>query len=111
MKTSIFITTRFEGFHRWPTAPDAVAFLRDSHRHIFHVRLEKPVAHNDRDIEFILLKREVDREIARLQGECSEMVATWSCENWADVLGKEFQASRVEVSEDGENGAVWMSAK
>ena len=29
MRISIIVTTRFEGFHCWPAAPDEVAFLRN----------------------------------------------------------------------------------
>lgn len=100
----------FEGFHCWPTAPDEVAFLRDRHRHVFHVRAWAPVKHEDRDIEFILLGRELrqwclsqrNREIA---GDAE--VTSWSCETWCRKLIEAFPYLRqVEVLEDGENGAV-----
>jgi len=105
--TKIFITTRFEGFHCWPAAPDEVAFLRDPHRHIFHVRCWRTVSHDDRDVEFILWKRHVDFAIRTLLGESDTM--KWSCEAWARAIGCKVDADTVEVSEDGENGAVWLS--
>jgi len=39
MKKTIWakITTQFEGIHKYPNAPDEMAFLRFDHRHIFHV--------------------------------------------------------------------------
>ena len=104
MKISVFATTQFEGFHRWPAAPDAVGYLRDLHRHIFHVRAEKPVLHNDREVEFITLKQELNVEIDIAQR--SNDVSTWSCEQWAVHLLEQLDLSRCEVSEDAENGAI-----
>jgi hypothetical protein len=102
---SVFVTTQFEGFHCWPDAPDEVAFLRDRHRHIFHVRMEWPVMHDDREFEFILLKRNLDQCIAGLLFD-REYTRTWSCEQWArELIAMNPPASSCEVSEDGENGA------
>ena len=105
-RTCVFITTSFEGFHCWPDAPDEVGFLRDRHRHIFHVRLEAEVKHDDRDIEFILLKRAVDIEIKKVINSNDPATQNWSCESWARHLFKKFNATLVEVSEDKENGAI-----
>jgi hypothetical protein len=107
--TKIFITTRFEGFHCWPDAPDEVAFLRSPHRHIFHVRCWRTVDHDDRDIEFIQWKRQIDFSIRTLAGENDTM--KWSCETWARAIGGTVDADTVEVSEDGENGAVWIGGE
>lgn len=104
MKIYITMTTRFEGFHRWSDAPEAASFLRARHRHVFHVKAVKEVAHDDRDIEFILLKREVDKHIALLN-DTPEEVENWSCERWAIALVEKFGLAECEVSEDGENGA------
>lgn len=106
MTYTVFCTTRFEASHSWPAAPDPVAFLRDPHRHEFHVRVEVRVDHDDRDIEFIMLKREVDRFIAEDLGEVN-----FSCEMYADAIKAHVEdeygrPARVEVSEDGENGAI-----
>lgn len=102
--TRVFCTTQFEGFHSWPDAPENVSYLRDRHRHIFHVRAETIVDHNDRQIEFITLKKEVDAVIKLLK-ETTD-VRNWSCEHWASAILAAFCGlTRVEVSEDGENGA------
>lgn len=61
----IYINTSFVGFHRWDSAPEEVAFLRDLHRHIFNVKVTVEVSHNDRDVEFFLLKKDVDFCISR----------------------------------------------
>src|SRR5687768_10248603 len=100
-KTYVFAQGTFEGFHRWPDAPDEVAFLRTLHRHRFHWTLWWTVSHANRQKEFILLQREVTRAIATQQG-----TELWSCEHWASFLLNTFGASRAEVSEDGENGAL-----
>lgn len=102
VKMCIFVTVEFEAFHQWADAPEHVAFLRDLHRHIFHVRITKPVGHANRDIEFITLKREVTSYIR----EFMEGQVLGSCEMIASRLMGQFDAVQVEVSEDGENGAI-----
>jgi len=101
---TVFAQFTFEALHHWPAAPDEVGFLRDPHRHLFHVRVEDVVGHHDRDREFVLMGREA-------RGWCVEHAQdpgtlTWSCEKWACYLVDRGGFSRVEVSEDGENGAV-----
>lgn len=105
MKMKIFVTTRFEAIHQWAGCPfPEVSFLKDPHRHMFHVRLEKVVHHDDRDVEFIMLKRDVDAFV-RLAYEGKDL-GSMSCEMIAAALMDGFDACLVEVSEDGENGAV-----
>ena len=102
MKIGIIVTTRFEGFHCWPAAPDEVAFLRHEHRHVFTVKATVPVTHDDRDQEFFILRRKLDARIVELQ---SADVRTWSCERWAIALLEHFDLEACEVWEDDENGA------
>ena len=62
------------------------------------------MSHNDREFEFIAKKREAMQAAQILQQtehDCEE----WSCEEWAARLLVSLNASEVEVSEDGENGA------
>lgn len=102
----IFITFQFEAIHRWDTCPfEDVAFLRAPHRHIFHVRMEKIVLHNDRDVEFIMWKRKI-LEYVRGHLEGQDLGNT-SCENLAETFAIIFDSCKVEVSEDGENGAIY----
>ncbi len=99
----------FEGFHAYKGAPEEVAFLREIHRHIFHVYATVQVYHDDREIEFIILKRFLSKLVGRLYpdklvGSC-EMVA----ESIYDVLKSEYgyeRYVRVEVYEDNENGGI-----
>jgi 6-pyruvoyl-tetrahydropterin synthase len=107
---TVYCTTSFIGYHRWPNAPRDVAFLRDRHRHRFNVLVEVGVNHDDRDVEFISLKRQVDTHVHKLLGEFDD--DQWSCEEFARKLATRLKkhagrdVRRVEVSEDGENGAI-----
>jgi len=108
IKRTIFVTFQREGIHRYPDAPEGVEFLKHPHRHIFHFRVTVEVFHNDRDLEFILLKRELES----LYKDAVMEVDFKSCEMLAeDLLGYISQKYTgrnisVEVSEDGENGAT-----
>ena len=101
----IFITTEFEGFHKYPNAPEEVSFLRDFHRHIFKVKVSIEVFHNERDIEFILFKRYINSLISNGDMNCL------SCEAISDILFEKINEKypnrkiTIEVSEDGENGS------
>lgn len=105
-RSAIWITTSFEGFHAWTGCPfDDVDFLRDRHRHIFHVKLTVPVTHSDRDVEFIRFKREVSEFIKQTWPD-GELGCT-SCEMIGEKILDHFQVASVcEVSEDLENGAI-----
>lgn len=101
-ETRVFCTFTFEALHRWPGAQGAVAFLAFPHRHLFHVRVEKRVRGVDREVEFIGWRRGLESYARHL----AQYAETWSCEQWAHALMSACDACRVEVSEDGENGAV-----
>lgn len=105
---SIWVTTTFVAFHYWKNAPDAVAFLRQPHRHVFHVKVSSGVSHSDRDVEFFTLKRDLEELLSRFVGTTSSL----SCEQWCHVIRGQLHHMydyqsifEVEVSEDGENGA------
>lgn len=102
--TMVFVTTQFEGFHRWKDAPPQYGYLKDWHRHMFHVRLRKKVDAS-RQIEFIELKQKINAYIDTMfKGK--EHRFELSCEELAEQLLHYFNAHMVEVSEDGENGAI-----
>lgn len=113
-KTFIIVKTQFEGMHCYPNAPEEVAFLKNPHRHMFHVEAEIEVFHEDRELEFILVKRDLNKWLASIQLE------NCSCETIAKVLQDylkerypvpaELNLDRtryvnVKVFEDNENGA------
>ena len=56
------VCTKFAtvGFHRWPEAPDNVAYLRSMHRHLFNFNVAIQVLHPDRSLEFHTLSEELD---------------------------------------------------
>lgn len=105
---SIGIRTQFEGVHCYPDAPEEVAYLRNPHRHIFHVYVKLEVFHNDRELEFIMFRHEINKLIA----EKFDGLDNKSCEMIADfiltyTINKYNQRScQVTVSEDGENEAT-----
>ncbi|MFY0658099.1 MAG: hypothetical protein JXR12_15280 [Neptunomonas phycophila] len=108
-KKEVYCTLQFEAVHNWPGCPiEEVAYLRDPHRHTFHIKAHANVSHNDRDVEFIELKHKIVnylREKYPSDVGCPDIGAT-SCEMLAQELIEEFDLSRCEVNEDNENGAV-----
>lgn len=113
MKTFIFIRTQFPAIHNWPEASSkcpASSFLSHPHRHMFHVVIKVAVAHTDRDVEFIEFKDAVNSYIRKHMWNYD--LGRMSCEDIAlsivsaatGIIGRE--PFSVEVSEDGENGAI-----
>ena len=114
----IWVTFQKEGMHRYPAAATDpalatgdeydVSFLANPHRHIFHFRVWIDVVHNDRDIEFIQFKRWLEN----LYRSGTLQLDYKSCEMMADDLYIQIagrypnRAVWIEVSEDGENGAL-----
>lgn len=113
----IWVTFQKEGIHKYPQAltdPDLedVKFLGYPHRHIFHFRVDIEVHHDDRELEFILFKRELEN----LYSEEGAMTLNYqSCEMIARELAKYIhtkypnRALIISVAEDNENGCrlVW----
>ena len=114
----IWVTFRKEGIHKYPAAltdPSLatgdeydVSLLGYPHRHIFHFKVWISVTHNDRDIEFIQFKRWLEN----LYKDGTLALDYKSCEMMSDDLHAQIQAKYpgrevwIEVSEDGENGAL-----
>lgn len=106
----IWVTFRKEGIHAYPAALtepglEDVKFLGHPHRHMFHFKVWIQVYHDDRDIEFILFKRELEDlydSILELDYKSCEMIAR---DLYAEIKsrypGREVW---IDVSEDGENG-------
>lgn len=100
---SIVVRFSFEGFHRWPDAPQdkEERYLVNVHRHMFYVEGIKDVSHEERDIEIIALRREM------LQHCLTYFVEphTHSCETMARALLETYELRSCRVMEDNENGA------
>lgn len=116
--TFIVVKTQFQGIHRYTGAPDEVAFLRQPHRHMFYVELEMQVFNNDRELEFLLVKKSLDNFIKLNYGMID--LGNKSCEMIAEEIQKwakkyyyldahqypnvSFRKVNVKVFEDNENG-------
>ena len=117
-KRWIWVTFKKEGIHKYPAALEDpalatgdeydVSFLGYPHRHIFHFKVAITVTHNDRDIEFIQFKRWLEKLYAEKTLEldyksCEMMSDDLFHKIWEKYPGREV---KIEVSEDGENGAL-----
>jgi len=114
----IWVTFQKEGIHKYPAALTDpalatgdeydVSFLGYPHRHMFHFRVAIKVTHNDRDIEFIQFKRWLEN----LYKDDVIQLDYKSCEMMSDDLFDQIVAKypgrdiKIEISEDGENGAL-----
>lgn len=112
----IFVTFQKAGIHYYPQAKDEpsladVSYLGSPHRHLFKFKVTIEVFHNDRELEFHQLLNWCESlyqdKVLELNGKSCEMIA----EDLIDaIIGRwDEQGSRkitVEVSEDGECGAV-----
>ena len=117
-KRWIWVTFQKEGIHKYPAALEDpalatgdeydVSFLGYPHRHKFHFRVAISVTHNDRDIEFIQFQRWLEN----LYKEDVIQLDYKSCEMMSDDLFDQISAKypgrdvKIEISEDGENGAL-----
>ena len=114
ISTEVFCTLQVEGIHNWPECPfEEVSYLRDPHRHLFHIKAYKLVNHDDRDVEFIMLKHAIKIYLAEHYFRVDNAACVFgamSCEMIARELIVKFSLTRCEVSEDGENGAI-LTAK
>ena len=110
---SVWVKFQKEGIHKYPAALtdprlESVSFLGNPHRHIFHFYVEIEVFHDDRDIEFIMFKREL--ESLYVSGVMD--IDHKSCEMLSDDLAEyilEKYPNRqlsISVSEDDENGSL-----
>ena len=113
----IWVTFSKEGMHKYPAAltdPNLatgdeydVSFLGYPHRHIFHFKVWISVTHDDRDIEFIQVKR----WLLNLYKDSILALDYKSCEMMSEDLYQQISQKYpdrevwIEVSEDGENGS------
>ena len=109
MKTifmSISVKNTFDFVHCWPDAPTNMYYLRTPHRHLMETRTTISVTHNDRELEVLEVKKNIDYFIHN-----THFALTTSCEMLAEriidfILDKYGDRDvTVHVLEDGENGA------
>ena len=115
MKTNIIVKLQVEGVHSWLDCPiEEVSFLTYPHRHIFHITAKKAVTHNDRDIEIIQLKRNIQQYLWQQYPSKFNAVCEFnslSCESIAEDLLKQFELNYCSVLEDNENGAEILAGE
>lgn len=118
MKTNLIFTLQIEGWHRWPDAPNEYAYLANRHRHIFHIKCALGVDDQDREIEIVDAKAKLNQFLLTvnknpIEGHGCDF-GPMSCEHIASVICSYLRANygkrfiKVNVLEDGENGATVM---
>ena len=99
----------FLGTHSYSKCPfDEVGFLRNEHHHDFTIHVECSVIHDDRDLEWIMLRVEL-MEMVESSFEVNHKIVRFaerSCEMIAEEVKKYFVGKygdrhwKVSVSED-----------
>lgn len=109
-KTYIKVRTDFEGFHFYPNAgtiDPRIKFLENEHRHIFKVEVKISVTHLDRELEFFLVKWDLQNFLkdGKMNHKSCEMIATDILENHLlPKYGERYY--EITVSEDGESDGI-----
>ncbi|MEV0962373.1 MULTISPECIES: hypothetical protein [unclassified Streptomyces] len=106
----IWVEQSLPGFHNWPDAPPERDFLAHRHRHVFRVRAEILVKHDERDFEFF----DVADRILAWWGPGEHEFGSASCEAMARELGLHLIRSglpvtetSVAISEEGGSRVIW----
>lgn len=110
----IYVTFQQEFIHRYPDAPDEVAYLRDYHRHIAHIKVQIEVYHNERELEFIMVKHNLAAVVSNYIRVTSDNSCETIAENIIEYVKKTYGENRdieVDVAEDGENGCRLVYTK
>lgn len=112
MKTYVIVRLQVDGLHNFPAASELfpeVGFLSVMHRHMFHFEAKKEVFHDDRDVEFIMLKRDIQDYLKQMYYNPelrTHLFGPKSCEMLAKEVLNQFDCKSVTVWEDLENGAI-----
>ena len=108
-KSTIHVSFKQPGWHRWPGATDRRAYLANLHRHLFVITVSMEVTHDDREVEFHDLRDEAVKLFSEL-GSNGDMGAM-SCEHMArsmakNLAGRYVREVTVSVFEEDEFGAT-----
>lgn len=103
----VWATHTSSGFHAWVGAKGERAYLGSRHRHLFRTTVWIDVLHEDREIEFHDLRDEVAEVMQDRRDFGPRSCESIAQEVMAAIL-KRWPDRRcsVEVSEDGECGAI-----
>jgi len=105
MRITIIVKTCFNAKHFWREAPEEVSFLRIAHDHTFFVEAEISGSGLNRQLEFFMVKRVIDKFLDSFRGGTFE----YSCEYFAEAILEHLKLKygersyTVTVSEDGVN--------
>lgn len=112
IKKYIRVRTQFQGFHCYPDASkidERIEFLEHPHRHLFKVEVKISVHHSERELEFFLVKWELEDIIKKYIITTGYM----SCEQHAELILEHLKEIysfnryyEVTVSEDGESDGI-----
>ena len=114
--TSIVVKFDLEGGHHWPEAPKDFKHLKVHHHHIFHFECYIPVGQDNRELEFLVVRRELMTIMKDAQGSPCDF-EDMSCETIAKLLAviieKKYgvRATRIVVMEDAFVGAELYDAE
>lgn len=109
-KSFIRVRTEFEGYHFYPGAGNIdprIKFLENKHRHMFKVEVKIEVYHDNRELEFFLVKWALQEFIAggNMNYKSCEMIAKDIIDNHLiPSYGNRYY--EVTVSEDGESDGI-----
>jgi hypothetical protein len=111
IKTYIKVRTEFEGFHFYPGAGEIdprIKFLENEHRHMFKVEVKISVNHDDRELEFFLVKWALTEYLqgGKMNHKSCEMIARDILNNHLLPLYGEERYYEIVVSEDGESDGI-----
>lgn len=108
MISHIKVTFQWSGVHHWPNAEGKHDYLQFTHRHMFKGSAKIQVWDHDREIEFFDVLDFIHDQLSdyrELDGRSCEWVGQ---DLIMRLLGKygEQRSVEVEITEDGENGAI-----
>lgn len=108
--TYIKVRTQFEGFHYYQDAgliDPRIRFLEERHRHMFKVEVKISVTHDDRELEFFLVKWDLEEFIKNgdQNHKSCEMIAKDILDHLFASYGDE-RYYEIVVSEDGESDGI-----
>jgi len=111
LKSFIKVRTQFEGFHFYPNAGEIdprIKFLEEEHRHMFKVEVKISVTHDDRELEFFLVKWALNDFIdsGKMNHMSCEMIARRIIEEHLIPSYGDDRYYEVVVSEDGESDGI-----
>lgn len=101
------VKTEFVQYHKYPAAPDEVAYLRNLHRHKFYLTVQVQQVHDNRDVEYFILRDIIINIHAKIRWH-ENMSCEMYCQEMLNKVQNIFPDRMIRVSlfEDNENGCI-----